>query len=106
MYFAQLGHETALAPSYPDLLNPKVTKTFIAGSHEADKRVLGRHFGDTIPLVVSDPLVDNLPWTGDPAAAPSSAPRFVRSRTPLSEPSVSTTPCRRFDLQRHSNSSA
>ena len=70
LYCAQLGHETALVPSYPDLLNPEVTKTFIAGSHEAYKRVLGRHFGDTIPLVVSDePRVDNPPWTGDLASA-------------------------------------
>ena len=70
LYFARLGHETALVPSYPDLLNPEVTKTFIAGSHEAYKRVLGRHFGDTIPLVVSDePRVDNPPWTGDLADA-------------------------------------
>ncbi len=70
LYFARLGHETALVPSYPDLLNPEVTKTFIAGSHEAFKRVLGRHFGDTIPLVVSDePRVDNPPWTGDLASA-------------------------------------
>ena len=70
VYFAQLGHETALVPSYPDLLNPEVTKTFIAGSHEAYRRVLGRHFGDTIPLILSDePRVDNPPWTGDLAAA-------------------------------------
>ena len=70
LYFAQLGHETALVPSYPDLLNPEVTRTFIAGSHEAYRRVLGRHFGDTIPLVLSDePRVDNPPWTGDLAAA-------------------------------------
>ena len=70
LYFARLGHETALVPSYPDLLNPEVTRTFMRGSHEAYKRVLGRHFGDTIPLVVSDePRVDNPPWTGDLAAA-------------------------------------
>ena len=70
LYCARLGHETALVPSYPDLLNPDVTKAFIAGSHEAYKRVLGRHFGDTIPLVVSDePRVDNPPWTGDLADA-------------------------------------
>ena len=70
LYFAELGHETALVPSYPDLLNPEVTKTFIAGSHETYKRALGRHFGDTIPLVISDePRVDNPPWTGDLASA-------------------------------------
>ena len=70
LYFAELGHETALVPSYPDLLNPEVTKTFIAGSHEAYKRALGRHFGETIPLVISDePRVDNPPWTGDLASA-------------------------------------
>ena len=70
LYYAQLGHETALVPSYPDLLNPEVTKTFIAGSHETYKRALGRHFGDTIPLVISDePRVDNPPWTGDLASA-------------------------------------
>ena len=70
LYFAELGHETAQVPSYPDLLNPEVTKTFIAGSHETYKRALGRHFGDTIPLVISDePRVDNPPWTGDLASA-------------------------------------
>ena len=47
-----------------------MTKTFIAGSHETYKRALGRHFGDTIPLVISDePRVDNPPWTGDLASA-------------------------------------
>ena len=70
LYFAELGHETALVPSYPDLLNPEVTKTFLAGSHETYRRALGRHFGDTIPLVISDePRVDNPPWTGDLASA-------------------------------------
>ena len=70
LYFAQFGHETALVPSYPDLLNPEVTRTFIARSHEGYRRVLGRHFGDTIPLILSDePRVDNPPWTGDLAAS-------------------------------------
>ena len=90
LYCAELGHETALVPSYPDLLNPEVTKTFIAGSHEAYKRALGRHFGETIPLVISDePRVDNPPWTGDLASA--SRPRRATTSGMSCRPSSGRT---------------
>jgi hypothetical protein len=49
---------------YPDLLNPKTTREFLKLTHEQYRKVVGRYFGNTIPMVFADePKVNNPPWT-------------------------------------------
>ncbi len=64
-------HSTAsrTVSSYPDLLNPKTTREFLRLTHEQYRKVVGRYFGNTIPMVFADePRVNNSPWTDGLAA--------------------------------------
>jgi hypothetical protein len=53
-------------PLFPDLLNPRSTHEFIRLTHEEYKRTIGEHFGQTVPLILSDDVkAVPLPWTDD-----------------------------------------
>ncbi|MBN1553336.1 MAG: hypothetical protein JXA11_01215 [Phycisphaerae bacterium] len=55
---------TPTVNSYPDLLNPAVTREFLRMTHEKYRETVGKYFGETIPLVFTDePKVPNPPWT-------------------------------------------
>jgi hypothetical protein len=50
--------------SYPDLLNPASAREFLRMTHEKYRGMVGKYFGDTIPLVFADePKVPGRPWT-------------------------------------------
>ena len=49
---------------YPDLLNPKMTQTFIHMVHDEYKRVIANEFGTTVTIVFTDePCIKKFPWT-------------------------------------------
>ncbi len=63
-------------PPYPDILNPQTFEVFIRLTHEVYKKWMGEHFGDTIPIVVSDEMNMALP----PAWTPGLAEEFKKDK--------------------------
>ncbi len=81
-YTMGLGDAWFQGACYVDLLDPDVTREFIAQTHEKYKAAVGKDFGKTIPAIFTDepslPRLSSSPWPALPWTP--SLPRVFKDR--------------------------
>jgi len=71
MFSAQRAELDTSAWTYPDLLNPESTRSFLQFVHEAYRKIIGKYLGNTIRIAFTDEpgvprsSAGSIPWTDD-----------------------------------------